>query len=122
MVRAAVSGAIDYSRADPLDNRWRLKHRLLLTEIQRREDQRMLECLHDHWCAYVAHGSLNEESFSKVKKSASGILGDLQRVIFPWAQEVKKVAENESEDSKIDDETKQMISRYKVWRQEATNK
>jgi hypothetical protein len=116
MVRAAVSGAIDYSRADPLDNHWRIKHRLLVTEMQRREDQHMLENLHRHWCAYVAHGSLAEESFTKVKKSASDILDDLQNNVFPWRKDVKKDAESDSGNSKIDDAEQQLIERYKVWR------
>ena len=113
MVRAAVSGAIDYSRSDPLDNTWRIKHRLLISEIQRRESQHMLEYLHQHWCAYVSHGGLEETSFANVKKNASEILKDLQAAVFPWNAEVKKEAEPEVKDSKIDDETQQLIKRYR---------
>lgn len=116
MVRAAVSGAIDYSRSDPLDNRWRLKHRLLITEMQRRENQHMLEYLHQHWCAYVSHGGLKEESFSDVKRNAADILKDLQNTVFPWNAEVKKDNENEEKDSKIDSASQALIERYKVWR------
>jgi hypothetical protein len=116
MVRAAVSGAVDYSRADPLDNRWRLKHRLLISELQRREAQHMLEYQHQHWCAYVAHGGLQEDSFANVKKSAAEILTDLQTSIFPWLEAVKKEAETEVKDSKIDSETQKLINKYKVWR------
>jgi hypothetical protein len=122
MVRAAVSGAVDYSRADPLDNRWRLKHRLLISELQRREAQHMLEYQHQHWCAYVAHGGLQEDSFANVKKSASEILADLQNSVFPWLETVKKDAETEEKDSKIDSETQELINKYKVWRSsQATN-
>ena len=76
----------------------------------------MLENLHRHWCAYVAHGSLAEESFTKVKKSASDILDDLQNNVFPWRKDVKKDAESDSGKSKIDDAEQQLIERYKVWR------
>jgi hypothetical protein len=119
MVRAAVSGAVDYSRADPLDNRWRIKHRLIISEIQRRESQHMLEYLHQHWCAYVSHGGLEETSFSNVKKNAAEILKDLQAAVFPWNAEVKKEDESEAKNSKIDDEpqlddqTKALIKRYR---------
>jgi len=116
MVRAAVSGAVDYSRADPLDNRWRIKHRLLISEMQRRENQHMLEYLHQHWCAYVAHGGLEENSFKKVKGNASDLLDDLKNTVFPWNADVKKEAEPEEKKSKIDDETQALINRYKVWR------
>ena len=120
MVRAAVSGAVDYSRADPTDNKWRIKHRLLLTEIQRREDQHMLEHMHRHWCAYLSHGALTEESFLNVKKEAGDTLKELQGLIFPWnvkekSEEEKKI-EKQDENSKIDAESRKMIEKFKVWR------
>lgn len=120
MVRAAVSGAIDYSRADPTDNRWRIKHRLSLIEIQRREDQHMLEYMHQHWCAYLAHGALTEESFANVKKEAGDTLRDLQGIVFPWnvkeKTEEEKAIEKQDEDSKIDAESRKMIEKFKIWR------
>ena len=120
MVRAAVSGAFDYSRADPTDNRWRIKHRLTLLEVQRREDQNMLEHLHRHWCGYLAHGGLTEESFANVKKEAGDTLINLQDTIFPWNVKPKDPAEEtiekEAEDSKIDAESQKMIEKFKVWR------
>jgi hypothetical protein len=120
MVRAAVSGAIDYSRADPTDNRWRIKHRLSLLEMQRQEDQHMLEHLHRHWCAYLAHGALTEESFANVKKEAGDTLINLQDTIFPWNAKPKdeKVQESEKkeENSKIDAESQKMIEKFKIWR------
>lgn len=120
MVRAAVSGAIDYSRADPTDNKWRIKHRLLLLEIQRREDQHMLEHMHRHWCAYLAHGALTEESFHNVKKEAGDTLQDLQGLIFPWNVTQKtaeeKEIEKQDENSKIDAESRKMIEKFKIWR------
>jgi len=126
MVRAAVSGAVDYARADPLDNRWRIKHRLVIAEMQRRENQHMLEYLHQHWCAYVAHGGLEESSFTRVKKSASEILTDLQNTVFPWnstaQQENEKTGENIAENSKIDNETQKLVDRYKIWREQKSKK
>jgi hypothetical protein len=120
MVRAAVSGAVDYSRADPTDNKWRIKHRLLLIEIQRREDQHMLEHMHRHWCAYLAHGGLTEDSFVTVKKEAGDTLKDLQGLIFPWnvpqKTEEDKAIEKQDENSKIDNESRKMIEKFKVWR------
>ena len=120
MVRAAVSGAIDYSRADPMDNRWRIKHRLSLLEIIRQADQHMLEHLHRHWCAYLAHGALTEESFADVKEKAGDTLIDLQDAIFPWNAKPKdeKVneSETEAENSKIDPESRKMIEKFKIWR------
>lgn len=127
MVRAAVSGAVDYSRADPTDTRWRIKHRLVLLEMQRRENQHVLEYTHRHWCAYLAHGGLTEDSFGNVKKNAGETLIDLQNSVFPWNAK-KETEENpdgesnetEAQNSKIDPETKKMIEKFKVWRQGQT--
>lgn len=123
MVRAAVSGAIDYSRADPQDIRWRIKHRLVLHEMQRQENQRVLAHTHKHWCAYLAHGGLTEESFTNVKQQAGEILVDLQNIIFPWAaKNENKEPDNvnneiKTENSKIDPESAKMIEKFKIWRQ-----
>lgn len=130
MVRAAVSGAVDYSRADPTDTRWRIKHRLVLLEMQRRENQHVLEYTHRHWCAYLAHGGLTEESFGNVKKNAGETLIDLQNSVFPWnakpEEEEEKPAgesdETETQNSKIDPETKKMIEKFKIWRQAGPQK
>lgn len=127
MVRAAVSGAVDYSRADPTDTRWRIKHRLVLLEMQRRENQHVLEYTHRHWCAYLAHGGLTEDSFANVKKNAGETLIDLQNSVFPWNADAKaeetpdgESNETEAQNSKIDPETKKMIEKFKVWRQGQT--
>lgn len=73
----------------------------------------MLEYLHQHWCAYVSHGGLEETSFAKVKQNAAEILKDLQAAVFPWNAEVKKTPENEGADGKIDNETDALIKKYR---------
>lgn len=124
MVRAAVSGAMDYSAADPDDKFWRLKHRLILTEIQRRETQRTIELRHQHLCAYVGHGNLTPESFKNMKDAANKTLDQLENVIFPWRDGNTQqnsaenntgdtTAENQPKNSKIDAETQNLIERYK---------
>lgn len=109
MVRAAASGAIDYTGADPTEKNWRIRHRLLLREVHRQEEQKLLDCVHRHWCAFTGHGSLSEDSFKKVKTSVSDVLSDLQQVIFPWDTQSKKEAKN----STIDPETQRLIDNYK---------
>lgn len=80
----------------------------------------MLEHMHRHWCAYLSHGGLTEESFVNVKKDAGETLTELQSLIFPWnvkekSEEEKKI-EKEDESSKIDAESRKMIEKFKVWR------
>jgi len=109
-----------------MDNRWRIKHRLLLLEMQRRENQHALEYTHKHWCAYLSHGGLTEDSFANVKKQAGETFVDLQNSIFPWrapepTEEQPKEESSEKADpnSKIDPETQKLIERFKVWRSNA---
>lgn len=112
MVRAAASGAINYAGADPYDRRWRLKHRLLLQEIHRCEEQKLLDSVHRHWCAYLSHGGLTEESFSQVKTAATETLTSIEDAIFPWARP-DPATETGTKNSTIDPETQALIDKYK---------
>lgn len=119
MVRAAAAGVIDYSRADPANRQWRIRHRLLINELQRQETQKLLGHVHQHWCAYLAHGNLTEESFGEVKKSLAGALTDVQYNLFPWTTKKDENPEGnaaEPENSKIDNDTQNLINKFKVWR------
>jgi hypothetical protein len=114
MVRAAATGVFDYSGADPLNKNWRIKHRLLLLEVHRQEEHRLLGHVHQHWCAYLAHGSLEPDSFKSVKESASQALTNLQNVVFPWDRKPEQAAELKAEQSTINPETQRLIDRYKA--------
>ena len=119
MVRAAALGVIDFTSADPRNKLWRIKYRLLMREMRRQDDQRVLEYMQHHWAAYISHGNLTPESFAKTQKDAADTLLNLQKTVFPWlkvkpAEEVKP----EAKTSKIDTETQQLVERFKVWRQE----
>ena len=79
---------------------------------------------HRHWCAYLAHGGLTEDSFANVKQNAGETLTDLQNNVFPWNAAPKteetpdgESSETEAQNSKIDPETKKMIEKFKIWRQ-----
>jgi G:T/U-mismatch repair DNA glycosylase len=109
MVRAAITGAIDYSRADPKNKFWRIKHRLVLGELERADDQKLLEYTHQHWCAYLSHGSLKESSFATAKKASIDALNGLQKLIFPW----ETTKEPDLKNSTIDTETARLIKLYR---------
>jgi hypothetical protein len=112
MVRAAVSGAIDYSRADPTDRNWRLKQNLVLREIQRQEDLQIHTAIHQQWLAYISHGRLTPESFDSVKSQANEALDRLQELILPWVEktEPKQLHQN---DTMLDAETQKLVEQYK---------
>ena len=113
MVRAAAAGAFNYSGADPLNKNWRIKHRLVLAEVHRQEEHRLLEHVHQHWCAYLAHGSLEPDSFKNVKESTSKSLTHLQDVIFPWDKKPEVNTGPPAQKSTMDSETQRLVDRYK---------
>ena len=118
-MRAAATGALDYSQADPKDINWRIRQRLILTEISRRDDLLVYTTLHNHWRAYVAHGGLTEESYADVKTRANQALVDIERVIYPWLEIARpetpssQSAENKEQKDTIDAETRTLIEKYK---------
>jgi methyltransferase-like protein len=115
MVRAAVSGAIDYSDADPENKRWRIKHRLVITEISRRDRQQILERYHAHLCSYLSHSRLTEESFEKLKDDANDAYKKLKTAVYPWLDAPEKENETKPAKSKIDANTEALINRYKTY-------
>jgi len=113
MVRAAVSGAIDYSDADPQNKKWRIKHRLVITEISRRDRQQILERYHEHLCAYLSHSRLTSESFENLKADANSAYEKLKNTIYPWLAPEEKEGVSDAPKSKIDASTAALIKRYK---------
>lgn len=109
MVRAATTGAIDYSRANPDEKFWRIKHRLILHELERADEQKMVEYTHQHWCAYLSHGSLKEGGFEIAKKAAIRSLRGLEHAIFPWDAS----PESETKNSTMDSATENLIKYYR---------
>lgn len=110
MVRAAVTNAIDYSRADPYSKKWRIKHILVLREVARQTNIRLLESLHEHWQAYVSHSRLNEDSWTKAKEQAANTLAELQDELLPWTAQ----AENEEKPDTIEGKYGDLIAKYRA--------
>lgn len=117
MVRASVSGAIDYAKADPYNKAWQIKQRLVLNEIARREDEKIIAAVQQHWLAYVSHSSLESDSWKKVKDNATDTLKSLQNIIFPWLEG----AEPEEKKDTIESKYGSLIKQYRemVARQQA---
>jgi hypothetical protein len=119
MVRAATSGMIDYTGADPRNRTWRIRHLLLLEDVARREEYAMITAAHQHWLALVAHGSLKEESFNNAKLTAGELLREIQNTLFPWRQPKEKpdakvpVKSDNGKDILVDDSTQALIAKYK---------
>lgn len=117
MVRAAATRAIDYSLADPKDINWRIRHQLIIREIQRTEERYIVESAHRHWLAYVSHGNLTAESFTSAKQNVSETIDKLQHVVFPWLTKPEKEAQKNT----IDDATAALVERYKTYVNSVSN-
>ena len=118
-MRAAATGALDYSRADPKDINWRIRQRLVIKEIARQEDLRLYDALHRQWLAYVSHGNLLDESYAEVKKLADQSLLNIQRTIYPWIPPETTETETKEQKDTIDPETRALIDKYERQRAEA---
>jgi hypothetical protein len=84
MVRAAVTGAIDFTRADPQDTWWWIKTNLVLEEVSRQDRMKWLTANHQHWCAMVAHGNLEGNGFTKAQNESHELVEKVAEVLFPW--------------------------------------
>jgi hypothetical protein len=109
MVRAAATGAFDYAHADPYDSKWRLRHLLVIREVTRQSNEKLLMAAHEYWCSYVSHSNLDADSWANAKKHAADTLTDIQGLIFPWI----KPEENKSEKDTIDAKYGDLIASYR---------
>lgn len=109
MVRAATTGGFDYRGADPYDKQWRMRHSLMLRDINRIAEAQICAAAHDHWLAYASHSNLEAESWDKIKKYATNALKELQTAIAPW----KPKSETEKEKDTIEDKYGDLIQQYK---------
>lgn len=122
MVRAAATGAFNYTGSDPTNKHWRIKHRLIIEELLAQEDRKMFESVQRHWTGYVAHGNLTEESFETVKQHATDVLKKIKFALFPWLpEEDESEKENEQNDT-IKPEYADLIERYRKSREAAASK
>lgn len=116
MVRAAASGAIDYSKADPEDINWRIRHRLVLKEVKRQAEKEVLHAVHQHWLGYVGHGNLTADSYEKVSEYAGNAITEYENSVFPWlaAADAKATATGPGgQKVTIDEATQKLIEAYK---------
>lgn len=112
MVRAATTGAIDYSRADPTSKHWRIHQHLILAEIRRQEDVRLLEDVHRHWLAYLSNGRLDAEAFQDTRTHANEVILDIRQGILPWIKQDRSEVKKDT----IDDENEKLMARYREFK------
>lgn len=86
MVRAAVSGAINFAEADPFDTWWWIKTNLVLEEVSRQDQIVWLSANHRHWCAMMAHGNLKDNGFTKAQSESNELTDKIAEALYPWRE------------------------------------
>jgi hypothetical protein len=85
MVQAAVSGALDFARADPQDSWWWSKLQWTIDELARQRQLTLSLAQQQHWLAYVGHTRLSESGAETVAEQTTEIIHELSRHLFPWS-------------------------------------
>ena len=109
MVRAAVTNAIDYTRADPYSRQWRIKHLLTIREMGLQLTGDMLEISHRHYSGYVANSGLTADSWGAVKNKAEELTRELYSNICPWEYS----ADNQQKTDTIENQYGDLIRQYR---------
>lgn len=84
MVRAAVSRAVDFERADPNDKWWWRRTNLILEEIARRDRLSYQTLQHQHWIGLAGSGRIDSDNFAKAQANAGEVLNNTFILLFPW--------------------------------------
>lgn len=110
MVRAAVTGAFDYTGSDPTNKQWRLRHRLMLSEFENLQAKEVLQAVQQHWLSFIPRTTLTPESFEKIKTHAADTLINLHAVVFPWLERIN----TDTKPGTISEEDQRLIDKYKA--------
>lgn len=87
MVRAATTGAIDFTQADPFDAWWWRRLHWTLEEIEQQHRRHILGAQHMHWVTLLSSGNLKQEGMETAWKNALSMLNRLTGSHFPWFQD-----------------------------------
>lgn len=103
MVRASVTGAINFAAADLNDRYWWRKLRWTLDSLQKEEDFELDACQHRHWVTIFANSSLDDESFATAKANAQHYLTKLLSARYPeYAERLRQAAHESTRDGALE--------------------
>lgn len=84
-VRAAVRGAVDFTRARVLDTDWWRRTNVIIRAAGREDDLKAMQAAFAYQCALVSNGSLTEESFKDSQSAARELFQEVLNRLQPWA-------------------------------------
>lgn len=97
MVRAATTGAIDFTQFDPWDLWWWKRTRWALDELETQLQAEVSKVQHTHWVTLASHGRLESTSFDTVVTNAQRAMDQYMKAMYPWLSST--IAEYESQHS-----------------------
>lgn len=104
MVRAAVTGALNFAAADLNDRYWWRRLRWTLYSLQKEEDFELDACQHRHWVTIFANSSLDDDGFAMAKTNAQHFLTKLLSARYPeYAELLQQAAHSSTRDGALED-------------------
>lgn len=99
MVRAQVTGAIDFERFDPNDKWWWRKLTFILKELDTQDSKDIAKINHHHWTAMATVPDLDPEQWEEAKLNASEYLAEVTGLYYPWMKEELSERRNSRDDA-----------------------
>lgn len=84
MVKAHLSGAVDFREMRPRDPGWWRRLNLIIKGLEMEDESRVVEALRSHHLAMISSGALTEEDFSKYQKLAIEGFYRFLGTVRPW--------------------------------------
>jgi len=88
MVRAAVSGAIDFDRFDSQDSWWQTRLNWVLHEISSQLSKESAVAQQTFWAAKISSGRFAADSLKAFSQHSLEALKDTLRELFPWHSDI----------------------------------
>ena len=82
MIRAAVDGVVDYSKADVTSPVWHRRLNILLRELVEKDKRELLKLSMSHSLSYLAVGNLTEDSWKYHSERAFEAFDDYYRSVY----------------------------------------
>lgn len=96
MVRAAVTGAIDFSKAEPYNPQWMAYLRLVVMELIRESSIDIAKTLHQHYLALCTVTRIDDSGYKQLRDGANNLLDLIDAESYPWEKDKASQAQRDT--------------------------
>lgn len=100
MVRASVTGRIDFTKFDPWDIWWWKRLKWVISDLERENTREVMQLQHRHWVTIATRATLTPESFDAAKTNAAASLNRFIKAVYPWLSETLDANNTETDREK----------------------